>query len=88
MDRKWILMLVIEMSNATNDFMQEMLMGNFNLKYGMKVQKLRAWNKVSMATRMQSWETTKKDVMRAIQTTMETVKKHLMIQTYEFGNYP
>ena len=33
-------------------------------------------------------ETTKKDVMRAIQTAMETVKKHLMIQTYEFGNYP
>ena len=81
-------MLVIEMPNATNDFMQEMLMGNFNLKYGTKVQKLRAWDKVNMATRMQSWETTKKDVMRAIQTAMETVKKHLMIQTYEFGNYP
>ena len=27
-------------------------------------------------------------VMRAIQTAMETVKKHLMIQTYKFGNYP
>ena len=59
-------MLVIKMPNATNDFMQEMLMGNFNLKYGTKVQKLRAWDKVSMATRMQSWETTKKDVMREI----------------------
>ena len=47
-------MLVIEMPNATNNFIQEMLMGNFNLKYGTKVQKLRAWNKVSMATKVQS----------------------------------
>ena len=29
-----------------------------------------------------------KDLMRVIQTAMETVKKHLMIRTYEFGNYP
>ena len=81
-------MLVIEMLNARNDFIQEMLMGNFNLKYGTKVQKLRAWDKVSMATKVQSWETMNKDVIRAIQTTIETVKKHLMIRTYEFGNYP
>ena len=66
-----------------------MLMGNSNLKiYGTEVQKLRAWDKVSMATNMQSWETMNKDVMRVIQTAIETVKKHLMICTYEFGNYP
>ena len=47
-------MLVIEMPNATNDFIQEMLMGNFNLKYGTKVQKLRAWDKVSIVTKVQS----------------------------------
>ena len=47
-------MLVIEMPNATNDFIQEILMGNFNLKYGTKVQKLRTWDKVSMATKVQS----------------------------------
>ena len=45
-------MLVIETPNVTNDFIQEMLMGNLDLTYGTKVQKLRAWNKVSMATNM------------------------------------
>ena len=78
---------MIETLNVTNDFIQGMLMGNSDLKYEMKVQKLRAWDKVSMAMKVQSWEMMNKDVMRAIQTAIETVKKHLMIQTYEFGNY-
>ena len=81
-------MLVNEMPNATNDFIQKILMGNLDLKYGTKVQKLRAWNKVSMATKVQSWEMMNKDVMRAMQIVMETVKKHLIIRTYKFGNYP
>ena len=81
-------MLVIEMRNVTKDFIQEMLMDNLDLKYRTKVQKLRAWDKVNMVTKVQSWETMNKDVMRVIQTVMETVKKHLMIRTYEFGNYP
>ena len=41
-------------------------MGNSDLKYGTKVQKLKAWDKVSMATKVQSWEMMNKDVMGAI----------------------
>ena len=80
-------MIVIKMPNVTNNFIQGMLMGNSDLKYETKVQKLRAWDKVNMATKMQSWEMMNKDMMRAIQTAIEAVKKHLMIRTYEFGNY-
>ena len=81
-------MLVIKTPNVTNDFIQGMLMGNLDLKYRTKVQKLRAWDKVSMATKVQSSKMMNKDVMRAIHIEIETVKKHLMIWTYEFGNYP
>ena len=42
----------------------------------------------TMVTKMQSWEIMNKNWMRAIQTTTMTVKKHLMIWTYKFGNYP
>ena len=34
-------MLVIEMPNATNDFIQVMLMGNLDLKSGTEIQKVR-----------------------------------------------
>ena len=40
-----------------------------------------------MAMKVQSWEMMNKDVMIVILKAIETVKKHLMIRTYKFGNY-
>ena len=63
-------------------------MGSLDLKYETKVQKLKVWAKLTMVTKVQSCEMMNKNWMRAIQTVTITVKKRLMIQTYEFGNDP
>ena len=59
-------MLMTKTPNVTNDLIQGTLMDNSDLKYKTKVQKLRVWEKLTMATKVQSWEMMNKKWMRAI----------------------